>query len=845
MPALDPAILNATVTHNDDGTADLDMADDAQEDDALAKAPHGANLAELLPDDVLNRISADLIEGIEADEESNAEWYEIVGRGLKLLALKPGERLDTPYPNAPSSPSPVLKEAVVRFASSASGELLPADGPVRCKINADPTPELEAKAQRKAAYMNFFLTEEDADYYDDYDQMLPMLGLYGHMYRKVYRDPLRGGVATSRYFTPWDIIVSAQATTTTGSYRVTQIEPVSQGDIARLQRQSWYRDIDLAPPSDSSTPSRRVQEQAEWRRPTDRPEDADYILYHCRCMIDIEGLEHETVDDDGEPMPSGIELPYLVTIERESGKILRLARNYDEADDTYKPIEDIVVYRYMPGLGFMGWGLIHLIGADADTLTVLRQQALTSFSFASFPGGLKIRGTKAEDSSVQLAPGQFAEIETGGQPIGNAVMALPYKDLPPSYGILQTEILTGAQRLGSIGDMAVGDAREDALPGTVIALIKRATQMEGSVIKRMHRAQRRELRLLANLIGQDDREEYPFSMNGLTGKALTADFEPPNADVSPVSDPNIPTQTERLSMAQATLTVAQTPGSGMSVRNATEDFLRTMGKTDQEIARLMPPPASGVPADPVTEFGMAQAGAPLKADPMQNHVAHIQAHMGQAAIPGVPPTIQNALMAHIGEHTAMFYAAEAQRLSGAQVPPPAQPGAPPAPPNPQQDAQVSAAVAAAAAALHQSMMQLMPPPVSADPLAQSKLDIEKLKLQQHSADAQLQEQSRARAQQVELIHLNETIQNDREDRAATTQNQQFELARDAARAHATTTQALIHHATSEGSNAADIAVAAHKTAQTGVSAHAGVISEAHKTEQARVSARAKPKGKRT
>ena len=813
MPQLDPAILNATLTHDEDGGASLDTGSDANDADDVRNTKHDANLAEVLSDNILNAIGAELQEGIDADEESNSEWYSIVEAGLKLLGLKPGERRDAPYKGAPSAPSSVLKEAVVRFASSSSGELLPADGPVRCKIYGDATPDQQAKAERKALYMNFFLTEEDADYYDDFDQMLPMVGLYGHMYRKVYRDPLRGGVPTSRHYSPWDIIVSAQATTLTGAYRVTQIEPMSRGDVARLQHQAWYREVDLGQPEESETPARRVQEMVEWRRPTDRSEDADYILTHTSVLLDIEGLEHLIEGEDGSK-PSGIPLPYVVTMERDSGKILRLVRNYAEDDDTYKPVEHFVVYRYMPGLNFMGWGLIHLLGSDADVLSILRQQALTSFSFASFPAGLKTKGVKAENNDVQLAPGQFADIETGGLPIGDAVMPMPFHDLPASYGLLQNEILQGAQRIGSIGDMAVGDAREDALPGTVIALIKRATQLESSVIKRLHRAQRRELRLLANLIGQDDREEYPFSMNGISGKALSADFAAPNADVSPVSDPNIPTQTERLSMAQATLTVAQGSGGIMPVRPALEDFLRTMGKTDQDIARLLPSPAQAMPADPITEFSMAQSGAPIKAGPLQNHVAHIQVHMGQMAIPGVAPPVQSALAAHIGEHTALFYTAEAQRLAGV---PPSQPGQPMPP---QVDAQVSSAVASAAAALHQSMMQLMPPAPGGDPLEQQRLALEMAKLQAHSQDAQLQAQSRAESDRIEMIHLDKTIQDSREERAAEQRDTASDLQRETIKARSAVSQSMIEHATSAADNATDFAVAQHKTHQTMIGAKA-------------------------
>jgi hypothetical protein len=852
-PALDPNILNSVAHPNDDGSVDLlPPANDDDDPDALRNAPHGANLAELLSDDVLSKIGQELIEGIDADVDSNSEWYDAVEASLKLLGLKPGERIDTPYVGAPASTSSVLKEAVIRFAASASGEMLPADGPVRIKINSDPTPDMQAMADRKGRYMNYFLTEEDADYYDDYDQMLLKIGLYGHMYRKVWRDPLRGGVPTSRHYSPWDIIVSAQATTLTGSYRVTHLEPMARGDLTKLQHQAWYRNIDLAEPvGDADSPAGRVKELVGWRRPTELPKDADYMLAHTCCMYDLEGLEHEIEGEGGESEKSGIPLPYIVTLERETGKVLRMTRNWAEGDPSYKPVELFVVHRYMPGLDFMGWGLGHLLGSDTDTLTMLLRQALTSFTFASFPGGLKRRGTKTEEGGVQLSPGQFADIETGGAPIGEAVMALPFHDLPASYTILQQDILTAAQRMGSIGDMAVGDANDMAAVGTVLSLVKQATKMESSVIKRLHRAQRRELRLLADLMGQDKKDVYPFTMNGQTGEAITADFAPPNADVSPVSDPNIPTQTERLSMAQATLTVAQNSGGAMPIRPALEDFLRSMGKTDQELARLLPPPQVGQPSDPVTEFAMAQQGLPLKADPMQNHAAHIQGHMGQVAIPGIAPMIQQALLAHIGEHTAMFYSAEVGRISGQQMPPPLPPqgaGAPPPPPNPQMDQMVSAAVAQAANALHVSMAQLMPP-VPGDPLGQAKIALEEKKLQAKSADQAQQIQADAQQAQVETQNLAMTLQDKDAERAAEAADQQNDIQREAIKARSAVAQSAMEHATSAADNQTDIIVAGLKAQSTHAAAHADVAAETEKTTQAKhkaeatkVAARARPKG---
>jgi len=738
---LDPAILAAQPHEMDDGGVELHLDGDNDNEIDPRDAPHDANLADLLDQSDLATIASDLIEGIEADVDSNAEYFAILSAGYKLLGLKPGERSDMPFRGSSAAIHPLLKESVTRFGANASGELLPPDGPVKIKIIGDGGPDKERQAQRKQDYMNFYLTEEDEEYCDDFDQMCMLVGLNGSMFRKVWRDPLRGGAPTSRHFSPYDVVVSHHATTMHGPYRVTHIEPMAASDVKRLQLQSWFSDIDLSQPSDDTTPARTAREAVDYRRPTDLPDDVDHVIYHCHCLRDVPRLEHK--DKDGEP--TGLPLPYVVSIDAESGKIVRLARNYAKDDPNFRPREYFAHYKYMPGLGFFGWGFIHLVGGDTDTLSVLRRQAINSFTLNSFPGGLKTKGVTADNTDLVVGPGQFKDVETGGLPIQQAVMPMPYRDVPPSYGPLVEEVLSGGQRMGSVADAAVGDGRADALPGTVLALITQATKVESAVIKRMHRAQRKELRLIADLFGAMDQATYPYAINGQQGMALKADFGT-NTDVCPVSDPNLPTQTQRLSQAQATLTIAEQSNGLVSVKAATEDMFRIMGKSDQDIAHLMPPPNAGVPADPVTEFATAMQGGPLKAGPAQDHAAHVQAHMAQLTAPGLdkaPPG--HALMAHIADHTALFYLAQAQRTTGLPMPPP--PGAgPPAPPMPPaQENQIAAAVAASSDALRQALTQLAPPtPGATDPAQAQKNELEKLKIvtQQHDQDRKAEETAR-------------------------------------------------------------------------------------------------------
>ncbi len=749
-PTLDPAILGATSVPRPDGGVDLVMGDDEPAEVQLI--PHDGNLAEVLLDSELAAIAMEAIEGIEADIESNRETYEIYDRGMKLLALKPGERGDEPFEGASAAVHTLLKEAVIRYASEASGELIPAAGPVRCQVIGDSTDETEELAERKQSWLNYYLTEADADFPEDFDAMLLQQGLYGSMFRKVWADPTRNGDPTSRYLTPYDLVTSANTTSMTQAPRITQIEPVPRAEIIRLRLKGWYLDVDLVEPDGEGTPAGQ-RSGVNFRTPSDRPEDAEHVLYHCHCLLDLAGFEH--VDQDG--VPTGLPLPYVVTIDRDSQQVLRLARDWNEGDTDFRRRETFLHYRYMPGFGFLGWGLIHLVGSTTDDLSVLRRQAINAFTLASFPGGFRVKGaSRSEDSDMTIGPCEFKEIDTGGQPIQNAIMPLTYRDVPPSFPMIVEDLSATGQRLASIGDAAVGDGREDSLPGTVIALINQATKLQSAVIKRQHRTLQRELRLLADLFGRDTAAKYPYLVNGVRGQAVASDFQD-NADVLPVSDPNVPTQTHRLSLAQGIYTMAQSSQGMLDVREAAMDFLRALGKTDADIARLMPQPGQGTPADPVTEFMGLLKGRPLAVGPAQDHAAHIQAHMVQMGTPGVQQTPAGPqLIAHMAEHMGAFYRAQVATATGIQL----QPGQPMPP---AQENQVAAAVAAASSKLTASLAQLAPAAAApqADPTKMMELQLKSRELDIKEADSERKAEASARSEQAEMLRQEITVNNDK------------------------------------------------------------------------------------
>jgi chaperonin GroES len=780
-------------------------------DAKLADMPFDGNLAEALPEDLLSEIATRIDRGIEADIESNRAHLERCKDALDLLGLEPKKRESIPFENASGATHPLMKHALLNFRAVARKELLPASGPVRTEIFGDATPDVEARAQRKQNWLNYYLTHEDEEYYPDYNQMLLLLGLNGSMFRHVWRDPLSRGLPLSRYLAPENLIVNYYATTLAGPYRVTRVQTnVPFADIRRLQVANWYRTVALQIPNEESELAENdPRKTTEKRTPPEEDIDRPYEICHCHCVLDIAGLEH--TDQRGQM--TGIPVPYIVTMDRKSRKVLRVARNWVQNDPDNRPIECYVHYRYMPGDGFLGWGLPHLVGNDTNALTTLLRMAINSNMLVSFPGGVRVKGVlKTESNRIKAGPGEFPEIETGGLPIQQALMPFPYKDVPASFPILMETLENAAQRTASISDMAVGEGREDALPGTVIAMIEKATKLESAVIADLHVAQRKELRLIAKLFGEDADAKYPFTINGQRGMTIEGDFAD-NADIVPVSDPNIPTQTQRLAKAQAEMQVANQSNGLVDVKAATENFLRVLGNNDSQIQQLMPPQQQAQPADPVTEFMAIMKHQPVMAGPHQDHAAHIQAHMAQMAAPGLPKTPMGAaLQAHIGEHVGHFYAAQAGALTGMPIQPGQQLPT-------QIEAQIAAAVAAASNQLAIQLQQLAPASQT-DPTAYAKIQADVLKTHQQEADSQRKDQQSARAAQMEAL----TKQAQLRDAAAQRQHDArmaiLRLQETQTKAGADTTDALLSHVS-------DLGAARHETMQAAMQ-----TATAHDTNRA-------------
>lgn len=739
----------ATLTDTADGGMIVDFGDYKRKNVDFSLLPHDANLAEYIDERVLHKITADVLEGIDADLASRQDWEASFTEGLKLLGFKPEVRA-FPFKGACGNFHPLLAEAVVRFNASSRGEMLPAAGPVRTQIVGASSPELQRAAQGVQAKMNFYLTEEDEEYYPDTDQMLFYLPIYGSTFKKVYSDPLTGA-PRSRFITPDNLIVSYNTRSLSSAGRITQVMPTLKSEMRRLQLVGFYRDIDLVEPDEDQSVTQLVLDTIDGRAALMAQGDDRHIVFetHVDYDIEVKGLEH--LNDKGEA--TGLALPYIVTIDKQSRKVLAVRRNWEEADPLMQRADYYVHFRLIPGLGFYGYGYVHLIGGATDVATGIMRQLFDAGTLHNFPAGFRKRGARLAEDAITLGPCEFPEIDTGDLPIGDAIMPLPYRE--PSvvqFQMLQA-LVEDARRLATTADMAVGDGNDEMPVGTTLALIEKATKIESAIVKRLHQAQRRELRLIAKLFGLEPTKVYPFrTPEGAQGEVQGASFNN-GVDILPVADPNIPTQTQRLAMAQTKITLASQAPDIHNKREAYHDAYITMGLTEKDIARIMPPPNEVQPMDPVSENMAVMTEKPVKAGPLQDHKAHIAAHMVPMQSPTVPPAAKAALMAHIAEHTALDYWVQVQQVTGMQLPPPGQPMPP------EMETGIALKVAQASDAL-QKYMQAGPGGAGVSPEIQLKTA--ELAFKEH--DAQRKAATASEQNQAEVLKTQMQLRNDAAER---------------------------------------------------------------------------------
>ncbi len=621
---------------------------------------HDSNLAEFIEESELESMASELVSDFESDRESRSDWARAYVKGLDLLGMKIEDR-QQPWAGASGVFHPVLTESVVRFQAQAIGELFPASGPVKSKIMGKMTPEKADQADRVQNEMNYLLTEEMTEYRDELEQMLFKLPLAGSAFKKVYYDPLMDRPCA--VFVPSEeFVVSYGATDLMTCPRYTHVMKKSENEIRELQVAGFYRDVELPAPSPDFSDIQEKYDELDGESAVIEDDDRHTIL-EMHVTINMP----DEFDD-----PDGIARPYVVTIDKSSREILSIRKNWYEDDQRKKKRLHFVHYRYLPGLGFYGTGLIHLIGGLAKSATSILRQLVDAGTLSNLPAGLKARGLRIKGDDTPLMPGEFRDVDVPGGAIRDSITFIPYKEPSSVLYSLLGNIVEEGRRIGSVADIQVGDTNAQAPVGTTLALMERSMKVMSGVQARLHAAMKKELRLLAKIVHDYMPEEYAYEVDGDFSR--TDDFDK-RIDVIPVSDPNAATMSQRIMQYQAALQLAQQAPQLYDMGKLHRQMLEVLGIQDAD--DLIKLPDDIKPADPVTENMMVLKQEPVKAFKYQDHEAHLAVHMAAAQDPklaqmiGQSPfaqVIQQAMAAHITEHVAFQYRREMEKMLGVELP---------------------------------------------------------------------------------------------------------------------------------------------------------------------------------
>lgn len=625
---------------------------------------HDANLAEFLDDGILGEISSELVGLYEEDYESRSEWEETYTKGLDLLGINTEDR-SQPFEGASGVTHPLISESVTQFQAQAYKEMLPAGGPVRTQVIGLQDQKREDQAQRVKHYMNYQIMEEMEEYDPGMDQMLFYLPLSGSTFKKVYFDPLKGR-AVAEFLPAQDLVVSYSATDLATAPRVTHVLKMTDNDVRKMQVSGAYMDVDLSgagDPDEDEVDQKVNKLQGISRGYTD---DIRTIL-EMHCDLDIEGFE------DKDPMgePTGIKLPYIVTIDKDSNQILAIRRNYAEMDPLRKKRPYFVHYKFLPGLGFYGFGLIHMIGGLGRAATSILRQLIDSGTLANLPAGFKARGVRVRNDDEPLQPGEWRDIDAPGGNIRDSLIPLPYKEPSGTLAQLLGGLIEDGRRFISIADQQVNNMSQETPVGTTVAMLERGMKVMSAIHKRLHYSQKNEFRLLARIFKENMPPEYPYEVAGAAAAIKQQDFDD-KIDVLPVSDPNIFSMAQRVTLAQTQLQLAQ---SNPQMHNLHAAYRRMYQALEvQNIDEILPPPQEPQPMDPAMENAKALMGEILRAFPEQNHEVHIEIHIMfmKTPIVATSPQIMGSFMSHIQEHVSMLAKKQAmdevkQALSGAKM----------------------------------------------------------------------------------------------------------------------------------------------------------------------------------
>ena len=637
--AMDPA----NVTFDEEGGALIDFSPPG----AMA---HGSpeftkNIAEEMEEGELAHLSSELIGQYETDRESRADWEQTYVKGLDLLGFKMEDR-SQPFQGASGVSHPLLAESVTQFQAQAYRELLPAGGPVRTQVVGEENVETSSQAERVKEFMNYQITHVMEEFDPELDQMLFYLPLSGSSFKKIYYDQNMQR-AVSKFIPSEELVVPYLATDLDSCERITHVIKMMDNDLRKHQISGFYKDVELEPYQLEEKDLKEAQRKLEGtQKTTGNMEQHQLLEFH--VLLDLPGFEDK--DEKGEE--TGIKLPYIVTIHEESGQVLGIRRNYREDDDLKEKIPYFVHFKFLPGLGFYGFGLIHMLGGLSKTATSALRQLLDAGTLSNLPAGFKAKGLRLKEEDEPLQPGEWRDVDAGGQTIRDSLMPLPYKEPSTTLFNLLGFCVEAGRRFAAIADLQVGEGNQNAPVGTTIAMLERGTKVMSAIHKRLHCAQKAEFRLLAQVFKDYLPPEYPYAVVGGDRKIKSKDFDE-RVDILPVSDPNIFSLAQRISMAQTQLQMAQ---SAPEIHNLFEAYKRMyLALGVENIESILPTPAKEMPRDPAAENAASLKMEQLRAFIGQNHDDHLQAHLAFMMSPLVTqnPPVQGALQAHLMEHVGL------------------------------------------------------------------------------------------------------------------------------------------------------------------------------------------------
>ena len=631
------------VIPTEDGGAEVSFDPKAQE--GLETENHFDNLAEVIDEQELGSLASNLYDKYTEYKESRADWVETYRNGLNLLGFKYEPRTQ-PFRGAAAVTHPVLAEAVTQFQAQAYKELLPADGPVRAQILGAITPEKQDQANRVKDFMNYQIMDQMKEYEPEFDQMLFYLPLSGSTFKKVYYDDLLGR-AVSKFIPADDLIVPYSATSLDDAEAIVHVISMSENDLRKQQVNGFYSDVELGSPP--VTENQLEDKKLELEGISKNSEEDQYTILEMHVDLDLPGFED--VDESGEP--TGIKLPYVVTIAESDTKILSIRRNFAEGDVRKKRVNYFVQFKFLPGLGFYGFGLIHMIGGLSRTATAALRQLLDAGTLANLPAGFKTRGVRMRDDAQPIQPGEFRDVDVPGGDIQSQFMQLPFKGPDGTLLQLMNICVNGAQRFASIADAQVGDMNQQAAVGTTVALLERGSRVMSAIHKRLYVGLKQELKLLSEVFASYLPPEYPYDVPGASRQIKASDFSA-EVDILPVSDPNIFSQTQRIGMAQTQLQLAQSNPQIHDLYQAYRSMYEAIGV--KNVNAILPPPAQAQPLDPVLEEIAAMGMKPIQAFPGQDHKAHIDSHLSfmQSNTVQNNPPIMGALQKNILERISLM-----------------------------------------------------------------------------------------------------------------------------------------------------------------------------------------------